>query len=215
MTLRPYLLLGLLLLAWSSASLAKNEYLLEMIVFQQPDAQDEPLANPVAEVEQTVGSLDTGGPGIVPLPPSGGQLGPVAYTLERHGAPVLAHLRWRQDFSVPGNDQWMRLSGKGIGGAVRITRGRFIHVATDLRPTDSKYPIRERGRLRSGELYYIDHPRIGILVRAERLDETPQPELRPPAEKVSPAPPPPTTDDNPPEERKPASDIPRALPDNS
>ncbi|RMG32328.1 MAG: hypothetical protein D6720_13605 [Gammaproteobacteria bacterium] len=214
MTLR-HLLLGLLLLCWSSAILAKDEYLLEMIVFQQPDAQDEPLAKPVAEVEQAKGSLDSGGPGIVPLPPGEGQLGSVAYTLQRHGAQVLAHLRWKQDFSVPGNDQWMHLEGKNIAGAVRITKGRFIHVNTDLWPTASEYPIREHGRLRSGELYYIDHPRIGILVQAERLEEAPQPAPQPAAEEAPPPPPVPTTDENPPEERKPASDMPRALPDNS
>lgn len=195
---------------------ASDRYEMEMVIFAQPDAQDERLADERPNAERIAGSLAQGGPGVEPLAVREGQLVPAAYTLGRKGAKVLAHLRWQHDFAVSGSDGWMQVLGQNLQGAVRLRKGRYIHVFTDLQPADSDYPVREHGRLRSGELYYIDHPRIGILVRAERLDplKPEVPSKRPEQNEEAP-PAPPANDDNPPEEREPAGEIPRALPDNS
>lgn len=206
------LLLALLLPVASLA--AGGSYLIDMIVFEQPGGHAEALAGKRPAAGRVVGSLSGGGPGVRPLENRGGRLGPVAYTLQKKGARVLAHRRWVHNFGARGSSGWFRVSGNGLSGAVRLKRGRYIHLYTDLRVAGSPAPIREHGRLRSGELYYIDHPRIGILVRADRLGQPkPQPPASPAPEETPP--PAPKQDDNPPEEREPAGEIPRALPDNS
>lgn len=212
-------LLSLLVLSWLllpiSSLAAGDSYVVEMVIFEQPGGHNEIVAGKRAQAGSLAGSLNSGGPGVRPLPARGGRLGPAAYTLNRKGARVLAHLRWVHNFGARGSSGWMRVSGNGIRGAVRLRKGRFIHVFTDLKTNDSNLPIREHGRLRSGEPHYIDHPRIGILVRADRVGQ-PKPEASKPSDQTDEgAPPSPANDDNPPEERKPAGEIPRALPDNS
>ena len=53
-----------------------------------------------------------------------------------------------------------------------MTRGRFLHLDTDLllRAPDSSqtYRVQLSRRMRSDELHYVDHPKLGILIRAER-----------------------------------------------
>lgn len=67
-------------------------------------------------------------------------------------------------------------------GYLRVYRERFLHLVTDLRyrrPTsldaENRYPylegaepifvMQDSRRMRSGELHYLDHPVLGILVR--------------------------------------------------
>ncbi len=212
--LLPTLALCWLLLPLPSLA-ASGSYVMEMVIFEQPGGHNEIVAGERPQANSVAGSLNSGGPGVRPLPARGGRLGPAVYTLNRKGARVLARLRWVHNFGARGSSGWMRVSGNGIRGAVRLRKGRFIHVFTDLKTNDSNLPIREHGRLRSGELHYIDHPRIGILVRADRVGQ-PKPEASKPSDQTEEtAPPSPTKDDNPPEEREPAGEIPRALPDNS
>ncbi len=213
--LRQLAVLPILLLISLTVSAGEGIYIVEMLVFEQPDAYDEPgRFEETAGTRRIAGSLNRGMPGVTPLPTRDGSFGPVIYTLKRKGARVLAHLRWRHDFSTPTSGDWLRLANPYLDGVIRLRRGRFIHLDTDLRITGSEQPLREHGRMRSGELLYVDHPRAGILLRAERID-TPKPATpAPPAEdKGQPTAPRQPATDNPPEQRQPAGEIPRALPD--
>ena len=209
-------ILLILLCASLAASAQEGVYIVEMLVFEQPDAYDEPgQFDEVNAGRKIAGSLELGTPGVIPLPAQDGGFGPVIYTLRHKGARVLAHLRWRHDFSSPVSTDWLRLTNPYLDGVIRLRRGRFIHLDTDLQITGSEQPVREHGRMRSGELLYVDHPRAGILIHAERID-SPKPQAVPsaPAATQEPPPPPPKpATDNPPEQREPASEIPRALPD--
>lgn len=71
-----------------------------------------------------------------------------------------------------------------IDGIVRLSRGRFLHLALDLRyrrgaeksegsllsmfdrdvERESLYRLAQSRRIRSGEMHYFDHPRFGAIV---------------------------------------------------
>jgi hypothetical protein len=61
-----------------------------------------------------------------------------------------------------------------VEGRVDVTRGRFLHLDIELwmhdAATDSYVSMAETRRLRSGELNYLDHPRLGMLVRIDPLE---------------------------------------------
>lgn len=70
-----------------------------------------------------------------------------------------------------------------LEGRIRVWVGRFLHLETDLiyyvPPADDTapdqplaVPVRGSQRMNSGEdLFYLDHPVIGIIARVTRLDE--------------------------------------------
>jgi len=82
------------------------------------------------------------------------------------------------------------LSLKQIDGTVKVVLGRYLHFYTDLiflrplvtqaneRPADGQsaasipftyYRVKSHRRMRSGELHYLDHPLLGILVQITPL----------------------------------------------
>lgn len=97
----------------------------------------------------------------------------------------LAHVRWRQGVLAPTASpsiDFTALTGRTqeeamprVDGSLRLSVARYLHLETDLRlvedqpyaaqePGTSVIPLRQSRRMRSGELHYIDHPRMGILV---------------------------------------------------
>ena len=60
-----------------------------------------------------------------------------------------------------------------VEGWIAVTVGRFVHFEVRLwvRLDDAKYAlVSESRRLRSGEVHYLDHPVLGMLVRAGPVD---------------------------------------------
>ena len=69
----------------------------------------------------------------------------------------------------------------GLEGWFSVTLGRYLHFETQLQyrlAEDRVAVLSERRRLRQGETHYLDHPALGILVRAAPL--------RPPNELLQP-----------------------------
>lgn len=222
-----------LLLGFSLALLAlaaraqEGVYDIEMVIFEQPadgDTERFPESPQLPDPNSAAVSLNTGlptgnrkAPAVELLPLAEGKLGPAVYTLNRKGAQVLAHLRWRQLIPRDAENPWESVQGDRLDGLIRLNRGRFIHLDTDLvlnEPAQS-YRVQEHARARSSELNYVDHPKLGILFIADRYEdpnaapsEVPREEQQPPAEKAGT----PATD-NPPEQRAPAGELPRAMPD--
>ena len=81
---------------------------------------------------------------------------------------------------------------EGLSGGLRVSRERFLHVETDFRwlepgrdeqapraalasaALDDLEPVvvmQERRRMRGDELHYLDHPRLGMLIRVKRVEE--------------------------------------------
>jgi hypothetical protein len=87
---------------------------------------------------------------------------------------VHKHVAWRQ---VPGgrNSQtWRWVASGRLEGLVRVTRGRYLHLDADLvladAGSDTPHRIQLSRRFRSDELHYIDHPKVGILIQANRYE---------------------------------------------
>lgn len=84
-----------------------------------------------------------------------------------------------------------------VDGVIRLNQGRYMHVKADLIWIDSLaageqprglqpyrgaavglgeprhwqgFPMRQSRRIREGELHYLDHPRFGILLKVERME---------------------------------------------
>ena len=92
---------------------------------------------------------------------------------------VLAHLGWRQPFeteapAIPIAVQWTDPSRETVRltGQIGIALRRYLHLEMDLLWLDGQdetgakwVPVTQARRMRSGETHYVDHPRIGALVR--------------------------------------------------
>jgi hypothetical protein len=108
------------------------------------------------------------------------------------GYRVLAHLGWRQPGFAERQSRAVRIeagptltlpgfqetgtdlrSAHQLEGTVRLIRSRFLHLDADImlhRPAGGadgaeSFRLTERRRMRSGELHYLDHPTLGMLVR--------------------------------------------------
>ncbi len=164
------LLLGLPVLA------DDNTFDFEMILFERPGG-----AEPVLTVEEAgepdralaLGDLDR-------QPQVARVLDGAARTLRQRGMTVHEHLAWRMSPDSRARDTWYWVGDGRLEGLVQVSRGRFLHLDVDLllRPADGSGPFRVRlnRRMRSGELHYLDHPRVGILVQAERYQPEPEPQ---------------------------------------
>lgn len=198
----------------------KSPYDAEIVIFERygqgedeywPDQPGQPA------FDQAIGDLTRpglGGSQAYLLPGEAKQLGPVAYTLKRKGALVHAHQAWRQDVRGRNSNTWYRVSHGRLSGMIRLSKGRYLHLETDLLlqpPGEKPYRIQLHRRMRSGETHYLDHPKLGVIVRTERVavaNAEPEPEGLEPA---TPAILPEAEPADAPEERP--SVLPRALPD--
>jgi len=199
---------------------ANGVYDLEIVIFEQPQSGDNeafpgspPLPNlSIARTSLTGAGNQAANAGISFLPLTEGELAASTYTLKSKGAPVLAHLRWRQTIPRARNNPWVGIRKSRLNGMIRLDRGRYIHLHTDLvlRQGERSYRIQERARARSGETHYVDHPRLGILFRADRYQN---PNAVPATPATVEMPSTPAKEDNPPEQRAPTGDLPRAMPD--
>ncbi|HEY9149704.1 MAG: peptidoglycan binding protein CsiV [Gammaproteobacteria bacterium] len=119
------------------------------------------------------------------LPGDARKLTAVAEALRRsNNYRPLAHLHWRQTLMEPAAAQSIDIASLGgarddrtnprLEGSLRLSVARYLHLETDLRlvedvrymPQDNQaavYSLRQSRRMRSGELHYIDHPRLGVL----------------------------------------------------
>ena len=157
-------LLLLLLLTASQLVAAADVYQLEILVFQRwDDAQGELLDQPRGVAERAAASADLRTLGA---PPSTWRLGAEAYTLERKGYHVLYCQAWRQATEGGTSNRWYSFQAPGVDGLIRLRRGRYLHIDTDLVLAGGVRAVGLR-RMRSKELHYIDHPKVGILVRAD------------------------------------------------
>lgn len=158
-----YLCAALLSLIIASPLLAAGVYKVEMVVFQRwGDAQGEvfgALNNQGARhaASGDIASLVTGR--------ASWRLQRAVAKLTSEGYKVLFHQAWRQKADSRSGNTWLSMSGTNLSGVFRLRRGRYLHVDTDL--TVGGIRARDHRRMRSGQLHYIDHPRIGILIRVD------------------------------------------------
>jgi hypothetical protein len=173
---RLLLSLTLLCLAISAhAAPTTNIYDVEVIVFE----------NKIAELEgQELWTTDRGRatpPESAGIGAPGGMavgdtpLKNALAALEKDGHyRVLVHQRWRQaaEERSASKPVWLRNVDGQMEGSFRFYMSRFLHVDVDLalRDTDSAaggvtYRLTEHRRVKTQELQYFDHPKLGVLVR--------------------------------------------------
>jgi hypothetical protein len=157
-------LLALTLLLPGVASAADNLYQFEIVVFERPGAA---AAVPTEREEdrpqmRLAGRLDG-------LATGSKRLGPVAYTLKQKGMLVHEHLAWIQSPRGLDSNAWYQIGDGRLDGLIRMTRGRFLHLDAELSLRDSGVHAKLYRRMRSGELHYVDHPKLGIVIEATRL----------------------------------------------
>ena len=166
--------------SWLSPAIAQDEqaYVFEIVVFERPGGdgseywETEAGTPDRALAEAALGSKDQ-------VPIENRELGPAAFSLKRRGMIVHEHVAWEE---VPGSRNaptWQWLDAGRLNGLIRVTRGRFLHLDTDLilRDTNTSQDVRIRlnRRMRSGELHYVDHPKLGILFQATRVEDVEPP----------------------------------------
>jgi hypothetical protein len=99
---------------------------------------------------------------------------------------VHEHVVWRATPGPRNSTRWWSISAGRLTGQIKITRGRFLHLDTDLMlrgsASNQTYRIRLNRRMRSNELHYVDHPKLGIIIRATPVaTAAPAPEVTDPA----------------------------------
>lgn len=214
-----FLCIATISLAGSASSEFASPYDVEILIFErfgQGEGEAWPEQPGSPDIGKAIGDLrqpGAEGPLAKVLPKSARQFGPEAYTLKQKGALIHAHHAWRQDTKGRKSNTWYRVGDRRLNGIVRISRGRYLHLDTDLllQANDGHpYRIRLHRRMRGGETHYVDHPKIGILIRTERLETAPEPKLEPVEEIPASVPP----VDEPGEQRSPTpGSLPRAMPD--
>lgn len=78
---------------------------------------------------------------------------------------------------VPGQNPFDHVpAGTRLWGTLRLFQQRYLHFQVDLRfrgdgsgDTMKIYPMIQSRRMRAGEIHYLDHPVLGILVQARKL----------------------------------------------
>ncbi len=172
-------ILAILFLSIPATCLADDDaYDFEIVIFERPDGAAEQFwpeepgqPDPTLAVE----SLD-----MIALPATAQSLEPVAYTLKKKGMIVHEHLAFRETPGGRNSNNWLWIDRGRLTGLLRVTRGRYLHLDTDLalRDPDSGqlYRIQLNRRMRSGELHYVDHPLLGIVIKAERHEPTAAPD---------------------------------------
>jgi hypothetical protein len=163
-------------LALALPAIASDAYRFEMIVFERPSSAS-------SEQLQRTGEGHEPRQTTAPLASRAvdqRKLGNISYTLKRRGARVLEHVAWVQTPGGRNSNTWYRIGDGRLEGAIRVTRGRFLHVDADLllHDLDGEQPIHVQlyRRMRSDELHYLDHPRVGIVIRADRVAVEPSPD---------------------------------------
>jgi hypothetical protein len=170
------ILLVLLCLVAPAAAQA-DVYDFEIVVFERPDGGANEFWEPEPgepDPSIAIGRLNSAGAsgGATLLPASAKTLGPSVYTLKKKGMIVHDHLAWRQETRGRKSNTWFWIGGGRLSGLIRMSQGRYLHLDTDLILRDAvssqPYRIKLHRRMRSDELHYVDHPRLGILIRAAR-----------------------------------------------
>ncbi|MEL6710167.1 MAG: CsiV family protein [Pseudomonadota bacterium] len=137
------------------------------------------------------------------------RLAKAAATLRQQGLTILAHTRWQQRVAGRERGRWYQIDTEDLRGLIQMGRGRFLHFTADwwLQGAEQTYRINMQRRLKSGDLHYLDHPKMGVLLRVEPVYTKPKPAPTPqPETKPAPVQPDATTP-------SPDNSLPRATPD--
>ena len=151
---------------------APPNYQIELLAFERPgDVLEEqwPFDPGIPDASQAIGSLSLplSGPATL-LSVDEGTLQAAAYSLKQRQMEPLLHLIWQQPVESREQAKGLWVEEERIGGLIKISLGRYLHLDVDLVLTDSDtgetFRIVDHRRMRSEQLNHLDHPKLGILV---------------------------------------------------
>lgn len=159
------------------------QYRVEVVFFTQPSINPENEEKPAAQSEPLTRAMawplrESSRPGLgyERLDPQDHRLSQAASRLAAQpGFDVHWHAAWVQPGLGPLAAQAVALPfdlrAEGITGWIRIYRARFLHAETDITLEDADGEVlahmNTSRRMRSEEQHYLDHPRMGVLVRVD------------------------------------------------
>lgn len=170
---------------YSSMSLAKSSYQIDLILFKHPQSTTEnselDLNSPLLPVSPKITTLKnstgTSSNSYSLLPASQSGLRNEYYLLSRKSRyQVLGHYSWRQ----PANNQstvalpGVNHNGWIVQGAVRVRASNYYTLDTDIQVSPASNPqasftIIQKHRLKGNNVYYLDHPQVGMLIKIHKL----------------------------------------------
>ncbi|MDR9405990.1 MAG: CsiV family protein [Spiribacter sp.] len=189
-----WLILSLLLAAPQAMAQSESSpprYQVEVIVFTQPPLDDAERAQakrhpplPLPGRAWPLRDRPRAGFGYARLDSSQYQLSSAAQRIDAQpGFAVHWHAAWQQPGLAENRAQAVALPRalrqSGLTGRIRIDRARFLHVDVDLQYTESPesnapsdeapryWVVDDSLRMRSDEQHYLDHPRLGVIVRID------------------------------------------------
>ncbi len=191
MKLRDYLSLIVLTLSIIGSAQGQDtadadgelQYRVEVVLFTQPSVNPEDEEQPTARPQGLTRAMawplrDSGRPGL-----GYERLEPAAHRLSRAASRLDAQpgfeVHWHAAWVQPGLGRVQaqavalpfELRADGINGWIRIYRERFLHAETQITVADDDGALLGRmtasRRMRSEEQHYLDHPRMGVLVRVD------------------------------------------------
>jgi hypothetical protein len=163
------LLTCVLLLFAAQAAAAGKLYDIELILFARGGGSggEKWPSNPGKPDLQGVRYLKKGAKSYRILPKSQWRLGGAFSRLKsKEGYTPLLHLAWRQPVTSKKKAEAVHLASStasGLEGTIKVSVGRYLHVDLDLLLGKS-YRMQTHRRMRSKELHYLDHPKMGALV---------------------------------------------------
>lgn len=158
---------------------APPRYQIELLAFERPGEQTEeqwPMDPGLPDPSLAAGRLSEplSGP-VTLLPPEQASLQAAAYALRTNQMPPLLHLVWQQPVESREQAKGWWLEEERIGGLIKVSLGRYLHLDLDLLLTDPEtgavYRIIDHRRMRSEQLNHLDHPKLGILVQITPLPQ--------------------------------------------
>ncbi|AYC33433.1 hypothetical protein D3880_14180 [Pseudomonas cavernae] len=163
--------LALLLALFAPLAMADGQYQVELIVFRQagdPLPASQPAPDDWAAGAQAIAGSERG----TALDDAAAKLSP------DNGYQVLLHKAWAQNLSATpskvavaeGNQQF---GHHPVEGTVTLTQVRFTDVALDfwINRFDAdglltgSERLKQNARLKNGELTYLDHSNLGVLIK--------------------------------------------------
>jgi len=169
---------GLLFILTAASAAHSASYKIEMLLFLNQDgaAQSSEYWPDDPGLPSTADALPLQGSGS-PYREAGRSLNAHRLQLKQTGRyKPLLHVAWIQPVTRKGKKLFFELPGRGspLVGTIRMSRGRFLHADLDVLyrtwagggESQRSYRLKEKRRMRSDELHYVDHPALGVLIRA-------------------------------------------------
>ena len=167
---------------YSCFTLAKSNYQVDLIIFAYPQSSDRDnnpaITSPLLPIAKNAIILKSNSTQSYSLLPGSKSSLKDQYYLLNHKSTyrILAHYSWIQ----PSNNKSrialpnVNLNGWQMQGTVCVRQSSYYHFDAHLQLSPPNHPesffnVTQNQRLKGDEVYFLDHPQIGMLVKIHQL----------------------------------------------